>query len=135
VAAPEAELAYPALPDGVRRVLGTLLEAGHQAVLVGGCVRDRLLGAPSGSWDWDAATSALPEEVVRLFPDSTWENRFGTVTVRGEPPIEVTSFRTEGAYPDARRPAEVRFGASLRDDLARRDFTINAIATGLRNTG
>jgi len=128
VAAPEAELAYPALPDGVRRVLGTLLEAGHQAVLVGGCVRDRLLGAPSGSWDWDAATSALPEEVVRLFPDSTWENRFGTVTVRGEPPIEVTSFRTEGAYPDARRPAEVRFGASLRDDLARRDFTVNAIA-------
>lgn len=131
MAAPEVEepeVSYPDLPDTVRHVLAALIDAGHQAVLVGGCVRDRLLGAPHDSWDWDAATSADPEEVEALFPDTTWENRFGTVTVRGSPPVEVTSFRTEGAYRDARRPSEVRFGAPLRDDLARRDFTINAIA-------
>lgn len=126
--APDRQVTYPDLPDTVRGVLGSLLDAGHEVVLVGGCVRDRLLGAPHGSWDWDAATSAAPEEVEALFPNTTWENRFGTVTVRGTPPVEVTSFRTEGAYRDARRPSEVRFGAPLRDDLARRDFTINAIA-------
>lgn len=124
----EADVVYPDLPATVRHVLASLVEAGHEAVLVGGCVRDRLLGAPHDSWDWDAATSAAPEEVEALFPDTTWENRFGTVTVRGAPPVEVTSFRTEGAYQDARRPSEVRFGAPLQDDLARRDFTINAIA-------
>ncbi|MGZ8563079.1 MAG: CCA tRNA nucleotidyltransferase [Candidatus Limnocylindria bacterium] len=128
MAAPDREVAYRDLPDTVRRVLATLIDAGHEVVLVGGCVRDRLLDAPHDSWDWDAATSAAPEEVEALFPHTTWENRFGTVTVRGTPPVEVTSFRTEGAYRDARRPSEVRFGSTLRDDLARRDFTINAIA-------
>lgn len=126
--APDVEVAYPGLPDSVRHVLAALVDHGHEAVLVGGCVRDRLLAMPHDSWDWDAATSAAPEAVEALFPDTTWENRFGTVTVRGTPPVEVTSYRTEGAYRDARRPSEVRFGASLRDDLARRDFTINAIA-------
>lgn len=128
MAAPDLEVAYPDLPDTVRGVLAALINAGHEVVLVGGSVRDRLLGAPHDSWDWDAATSAAPEAVEALFPHTTWENRFGTVTVRGTPPVEVTSFRTEGAYRDARRPSEVRFGAPLRDDLARRDFTINAIA-------
>lgn len=128
MAAPDVEVAYPGLPDSVRRVLAALVDSGHEAVLVGGCVRDRLQDAPHDSWDWDAATSAAPEAVEALFPDTTWENRFGTVTVRGTPPVEVTSYRTEGVYRDARRPSEVRFGASLRDDLARRDFTINAIA-------
>ncbi|MFP5379551.1 MAG: tRNA cytidylyltransferase, partial [Vicinamibacteria bacterium] len=128
MAAPELELAYPDLPASVRGVLGALRGAGHEAVLVGGCVRDPLLAAPHDAWDWDAATSAAPEEVEALFPHTTWENRFGTVTVRGTPPVEVTSFRTEGAYRDARRPSEVRFGATLEDDLARRDFTINAMA-------
>lgn len=128
MAAPDPELTYPDLPASVRGVLGELLRAGHEVVLVGGCVRDRLLAAPHDAWDWDAATSAAPDEVDALFPHTTWENRFGTVTVRGAPPVEVTSFRTEGAYRDARRPSEVRFGAPLEDDLARRDFTINAIA-------
>ena len=128
MAAPDLELAYPDLPASVRNVLSALLAAGHEAVLVGGAVRDRLLGLPHDAWDWDAATSAAPEEIEALFPHTTWENRFGTVTVRGTPPVEVTSFRTEGAYRDARRPSEVRFGAPLQEDLARRDFTINAIA-------
>ena len=128
VAAAPVEFRYPNLPATVRHVLATLADAGHEAVLVGGCVRDRLLGAPAGSLDWDAATSAAPQRVTDLFPGSSWENRFGTVTVRGDPTVEITSYRTEGPYRDARRPAEVRFDATLEDDLARRDFTINAIA-------
>lgn len=123
-----AELTYVDLPADVERVLSTLIDAGHEAVLVGGAVRDHLLGLPHGTWDWDAATSASPDEVAALFADSSWENRFGTVTVRGVPPVEVTSFRAEGDYRDARRPDAVRFGVSLEEDLGRRDFTINAIA-------
>ncbi|HEX5039214.1 MAG TPA: CCA tRNA nucleotidyltransferase [Candidatus Limnocylindria bacterium] len=123
---PDRELVFPHLPDDVARVLHTLTDAGHEAVLVGGSVRDRIVGAPL--WDWDAATSARPEVVAELFPGATWENRFGTVTTMGDPPVQVTSYRAEGAYPDRRRPDEVTFGVSLADDLARRDFTINAIA-------
>ena len=110
-------------------MLRTLGDAGHEAALVGGVVRDRLRGeSMPGSDDWDAATSARPEEVAALFDDATWENRFGTVTIRGEPTVEVTSYRTEGGYRDHRRPDDVRFGASIEQDLARRDFTINAMA-------
>jgi putative nucleotidyltransferase with HDIG domain len=92
-------------------------------------VRDLVRGeAPA---DWDVATSLPPERVAALFPGATWENPFGTVTVRdpgGGPGIEVTTYRVEGAYRDQRRPDEVRWGGSLADDLARRDFTINAMA-------
>ena len=115
------------MPARVAEVLRAIAAAGHEVALVGGCVRDRLLGS-EGGWDWDAATSARPEVVAGLFAAATWENRFGTVTIAGEPPVEVTSYRAEGAYGDRRRPDEVRFGVSLTDDLARRDFTINAIA-------
>jgi tRNA nucleotidyltransferase (CCA-adding enzyme) len=128
VAPESAELTYSDLPANVEHVLATLIGAGHEAVLVGGAVRDHLLGLPHGTWDWDAATSATPEQVAALFESARWENRFGTVTVRGNPPVEVTSYRAEGAYSDARRPDDVRFGVSLHEDLARRDFTINAIA-------
>ena len=124
---PGAELSYPDLPEGVRRVLATIADAGHEVALVGGSVRDPLLGIRHGG-DWDAATSARPEQVAALFPDASWENRFGTVTVAGPPTVEVTSYRAEGGYRDRRRPDEVRFGVSLEEDLARRDFTVNAIA-------
>jgi tRNA nucleotidyltransferase/poly(A) polymerase len=120
------ELAIGDLPDLVVGVLKALADAGHEAVLVGGCVRDRLLGIPHA--DWDAATSAVPEEVVAILPGATWENRYGTVTVVGPPRIEVTSYRAEGSYRDRRRPDDVRFGVSLSDDLSRRDFTVNAMA-------
>ncbi|MEA2652106.1 MAG: hypothetical protein QOI85_1827 [Chloroflexota bacterium] len=127
--APDGELTYVDLPPQVGRVLRTLGEAGHEAALVGGVVRDRLRGeAVRESDDWDAATSARPEEVAALFDDATWENRFGTVTIVGFPTVEVTSYRTEGGYRDRRRPDDVRFGASIDQDLARRDFTINAMA-------
>jgi len=120
------------LPAHVSSVLARLVEAGHEAALVGGCVRDLLRDEPPG--DWDVATSAHPEAVVALFPGSTWENRFGTVTLRVDPPlphgggVQVTPYRSEEGYRDRRRPDRVRFGASLTDDLGRRDFTINALA-------
>jgi putative nucleotidyltransferase with HDIG domain len=121
------ELTYPTLPDRVVHVLRTLADAGHEAALVGGSVRDLLLrGAPTDNWD--VATSAIPEQVVELFAGATWENRFGTVTVGAHPAVEITSYRAEGDYADRRRPSEVRFGVSLDEDLARRDFTINAMA-------
>ena len=125
---PTDDLTHPRLPAHVRRVLETLIGAGHEVALVGGSVRD-LVGGEAGDTDnWDAATSARPEEVAALFAEATWQNRFGTVTIVGPPPVEVTSYRTEGGYSDRRRPDEVRFGASLEEDLARRDFTMNAIA-------
>jgi tRNA nucleotidyltransferase (CCA-adding enzyme) len=125
---PDRELIVPDLPESVVRVLRTLADAGHEVALVGGVVRDRLRGDAVRALDWDAATSAHPEAVAALFAGATWENRFGTVTVTGTPDVEVTSYRTEGGYRDLRRPDDVRFGASLDEDLARRDFTINAIA-------
>lgn len=117
------------LPEPVAAVLAGLAEVGEEAALVGGCVRDLLRGeAPA---DWDVATSAPPEVVAARFPGSTWQNPFGTVTVMvpgGERGIEVTTYRIEGNYRDRRRPDHVRWGRSLIDDLARRDFTMNAIA-------
>jgi tRNA nucleotidyltransferase (CCA-adding enzyme) len=121
-----ARLALPDLPDAPRRVLAVLLDVGHEAVLVGGCLRDLLLGdAPD---DWDVATTAPPEEVSARFPGAVWENRFGTVLVPGPVPVEITTYRSESGYSDRRRPDEVTFHRSLTEDLARRDFTINAVA-------
>ncbi len=117
------------LPAAVGDVLAVLRREGHEAVLVGGCVRDVVRGEVP--FDWDIATSAPPETVAGLFPRSTWENAFGTVTVihpGGEPGIEVTTYRVEAGYRDRRRPDAVRWGSSLHEDLARRDFTINAMA-------
>ena len=114
------------LPEAPRGILATLLAAGHEAVLVGGCVRDLLLGDRPG--DWDVATSARPELVTERFPGSVWENRFGTVLVPGSDAVEITTFRSERGYSDRRRPDEVTFHGSLVEDLARRDFTINAVA-------
>ena len=122
----ERELILAELPPPVAAVLAVLAGAGHEASLVGGCIRDRLLGLDVT--DWDAATSAHPDQVAALFPGASWENRFGTVTILGPPSVEVTSYRAEGAYRDRRRPDEVRFGVSLAEDLSRRDFTINAMA-------
>jgi len=122
------ELQLGQLPEAVAGVLGRLADAGHQAALVGGSLRDLLRGGAPG--DWDVATSAPPEQVAALFPGATWENPFGTVTVRATPgpvSVEVTTFRVEAGYRDQRRPDEVRWGGSLEEDLSRRDFTINAI--------
>ncbi|HVM25833.1 MAG TPA: CCA tRNA nucleotidyltransferase [Candidatus Limnocylindrales bacterium] len=121
-----ASVAIDALPEGPRGVLAALAEAGHEAALVGGCLRDLLRGESPD--DWDVATAALPEQVSALLAGSSWENRFGTVIVPGPVPVEVTTYRSESTYSDRRRPDDVTFHGSLAGDLARRDFTINAIA-------
>ncbi len=121
------------LPIQVSRVTKTLEQAGFQAELVGGCVRDLLLG--KSPKDWDVATDAIPEQITTLFPKTIYENAFGTVTVIDESTtdqslrnIEITPFRLEAKYSDKRHPDSVKFGANLLDDLARRDFTINAMS-------
>ena len=117
-----------AIPDFVREILRTLENAGCEAWLVGGCVRDMRLGRrPS---DYDIATSAAPEETTRLFEKTVPTGvRYGTVTVlAGEGRAEVTTFRGESGYTDARRPSEIFFGVGIAGDLARRDFTVNAMA-------
>ena len=115
-------------PKYVRQILFTLQARGHLAYLVGGCVRDVIMEITPQ--DWDLCTSALPEEVLELFPGSMPTGiRHGTVTVViGSKSSEVTTFRTEGDYRDHRRPDSVTFVSDLITDLSRRDFTMNAIA-------
>lgn len=120
-----------AVPGNVREVCEKLTAAGYQAVAVGGAVRDALLGRAPG--DWDVATSANPDDVMALFPRTIPTGiQHGTVTIvtgKGAAShVEVTTFRGEGAYTDARRPDHVRFGVPLVEDLARRDFRVNAMA-------
>ncbi|MFC7365609.1 MULTISPECIES: CCA tRNA nucleotidyltransferase [Bhargavaea] len=109
-------------------IVGRLREAGHEAVIVGGAVRDRLMGLPAH--DVDVATAALPQEVKTIFPKTADVGiAHGTVMVLDpSPPVEVTTYRTEGIYTDHRRPDHVEYVTSLREDLRRRDFTMNAIA-------
>ena len=120
------------IPHEVRSVSGSLRKAGFEAYLVGGCVRDLLVNREPK--DWDVTTNATPEQIQEVFPDSFYENDYGTVGVKtgSEDPriaiIEVTPYRTESGYSDRRRPDAVEFGTSLLEDLARRDFTMNAIA-------
>ena len=113
-------------------VVERLRRAGFDAALVGGCVRDSLLGLPPH--DYDAATAARPEEIRALFagcPQYDAGSRFGTVAVELDGLwVEVTTFRREEGYADHRRPDRVAFSPRLEDDLARRDFTINAMAWG-----
>ena len=116
-------------------MLQTLEHAGHEAYIVGGCVRDILMDKPPH--DWDVTTSALPQETMTLFDHFAIPTglRHGTVTVRsGGLSCEVTTFRTDGDYPDHRHPAAVTFTRSLREDLARRDLTVNAMAMDVRGT-
>ncbi len=119
------------IPDHVQEVLRRLEGAGYQAVLVGGCVRDLILGREVQ--DWDVATDALPERVRALFPRTVPTGiEHGTVTVvTKEGNVEVTTFRVESAYSDYRHPDQVAFTRDLRQDLGRRDFTINAMALDL----
>ncbi len=120
------------IPKEVELVSSGLRQVGHESYLVGGCVRDLIIGLEPK--DWDITTNATPEQIQAAFPDSFYENDFGTVGVKTGSEdarlaiVEVTPYRTESGYSDKRRPDKVEFGASLLEDLARRDFTINAIA-------
>lgn len=115
-------------PKYVRHILVTLQSRGHPAYLVGGCVRDMLLGVQPH--DWDICTGALPEQVLEIFPGSRPTGlQHGTVTVTlNSRSVEVTTFRSEGDYADHRHPDMVSFVGDLTTDLSRRDFTMNAIA-------
>ncbi|GHV44790.1 polynucleotide adenylyltransferase [Clostridia bacterium] len=118
------------LPPAVSFLIAALERGGFEAYVVGGCVRDSLMGRPPA--DWDVCTSALPAQVNRCFAGHrTVETglKHGTVTlVLDRTPYEITTYRVDGAYADNRRPDRVTFVTRLSDDLARRDFTINAMA-------
>ncbi|MDB5253965.1 MAG: polynucleotide adenylyltransferase [Parcubacteria group bacterium] len=126
------------IPSEVEEISHTLTKAGFEAFVVGGSVRDLLIGkAPT---DWDLTTNATPEQIQALFPHTFYENTYGTVGVVSddtEDPIlktvEVTPYRIESGYSDFRRPDKVEWGNTVEQDLARRDFTMNAIAYDLEN--
>ncbi|MFC1622871.1 CCA tRNA nucleotidyltransferase [Patescibacteria group bacterium] len=132
------------IPKNVITVLNGLEEAGFEAYIVGGCVRDLIMDREPN--DWDLTTNARPEQITEIFEDSFYENDFGTVGVKMETEekkegsdefvkevIEVTTFRVESTYSDRRRPDEVEFAKTLEEDLSRRDFTMNALALKLKN--
>lgn len=125
------------IPIEVKQVAETLERAGYEAFVVGGCTRDLMLGKKPK--DWDITTNAHPEQIQALFPDNYANNDYGTIGVKTESEdstlrvIEVTPYRTEGNYSDARRPDSVTFGVSLQEDLKRRDFTVNALAYRISN--
>ena len=121
------------LPQKVNRIITSLQNAGFEAYAVGGCVRDSILGREPG--DWDITTSAMPVETKALFEKTVDTGiEHGTVTVLLEREgFEVTTYRIDGKYEDSRHPKEVTFTRSLKEDLLRRDFTINAMAYNEKN--
>lgn len=116
------------MPEGAKYVIEVLEGAGYEAYIVGGCVRDSILGRNPD--DWDITTSAMPEQVKALFRRTVETGiQHGTITVLiGQEGYEVTTFRVDGDYEDGRHPKQVSFTRSLKEDLLRRDFTINAMA-------
>ena len=119
------------IPDGASRILARLNQYGYEAYLVGGCVRDLVMGRKPH--DWDICTNAKPEQVVDIFKDKHVIEaglKHGTVSVVDDGVYEVTTYRIDGEYEDGRHPKKVKFVSDLREDLARRDFTINAMALG-----
>ncbi len=131
------------IPQEVKQVLQALTDAGFEAYIVGGCVRD--LTVKCSPKDWDITTNAKPEQVQEIFPDSFYENNFGTVGVKVNPfltvgkkdrehdIVEVTTYRIESTYSDNRRPDEIKFAKTLEEDLSRRDFAMNALALDINN--
>ncbi|TSC94080.1 MAG: poly(A) polymerase [Parcubacteria group bacterium Licking1014_1] len=126
------------IPKEVKNIIDKLEEAGFEAYIVGGCVRDFLLRVEPE--DWDVTTNAKPEEIQRVFPDSFYENKFLTVTARTGSKnlklqeIEITTYRYEAKYSDKRHPDEVKYAKTLEEDLSRRDFTINAMALEVKKS-
>lgn len=125
------------IPKYVQNTIKNIEKAGFEAYIVGGCVRDLLTQNPPK--DWDITTNAKPKEILKIFPDSVYENNFGTVGIKIKEKdktidvIEITTYRIESNYSDKRRPDEVKFTKNLEDDLKRRDFTINAMALRVKS--
>jgi tRNA nucleotidyltransferase (CCA-adding enzyme) len=119
------------MPKTAGAILTKLSAAEYEVYITGGVIHDLFLGRPA--YDWDFTTSAVPEDILRIFPDGFYNNRFGTVGVTDEslpekPIFDITTFRTESGYNDRRHPEHVTWGSSLKEDVIRRDFTINAMA-------
>lgn len=118
------------IPDYILNIINKIEESGYEAYIVGGCVRDYFLDKTPN--DWDITTSALPEDILRIFaqlPTIPTGIRHGTVTVIADKmPVEITTYRIDGEYTDNRRPESVTFSQNITDDLSRRDFTVNAMA-------
>ncbi len=120
------------IPKEVISTIKKLQKAGYEAYAVGGCVRDALRNIPPK--DWDITTNAKPEEIRKIFPKSFYENKFGTVTAQTNSKdktlseIEMTTYRIDEKYSDKRHPDKIRFAKTIKEDLARRDFTVNAMA-------
>jgi len=131
------------IPQTIGDIVAQLEEAGFLAYLVGGCVRDMLIKQEPK--DWDIATNATPDQVQKLFPESVYENEFGTVGIKVKDKkgngkseetqvIEVTTFRKEIGYSDKRHPDKIVFAQTIEEDIARRDFTINAMAAQIQKS-
>lgn len=119
------------IPAFIQPTINTIKQSGHRVYIVGGPVRDMILNRPINNWD--LATNAKPEEILKLFPDGFYNNQFGTVGLAIENEgkkliVEITTFRTESNYEDSRHPSTVNWANTIEEDLARRDFTINAMA-------
>lgn len=117
------------LPPFVKKIIKKFQEKDFEIYIVGGAVRDLIMGKEVV--DWDFTTNATPEQILEIFPEGFYDNQFGTVGIsdKSSPkPYEITTFRIEGKYEDKRRPDKVRWGKNLEEDLGRRDFTINAMA-------
>lgn len=122
------------IPPFVEEVLEKFEKKDFEIYVVGGAVRDLLQGRSVD--DWDFTTNATPKQIQKVFPDSFYDNKFGTVGIAQdgqENPLEITTFRTEHGYSDARRPDKVKWGKTLKEDVKRRDFTINAMALKKEN--
>lgn len=126
------------IPNDIIQVCKKIEDSGYEAYLIGGCVRD--LALKRSVKDWDITTNAIPEEIQKIFPDSFYDNSFGTVGIpikKGDETqtiVEVTTFRTDESYGDHRRPTNVNWGTSLEEDVTRRDFTINSLALKITDT-
>jgi len=116
-----------ALPATVLEFMNTIRESGFEVYVVGGAVRNLILNKPVTNWDF--TTNATPEKIQKLFPDSFYHNTYGTVTIKnGNDLFEITPFRKESNYTDNRHPEKIEWAKTVGEDLARRDFTINAMA-------
>jgi len=132
------------IPLEVLEIIKKLNESDFEAYIVGGCVRDLIMSQVKEPKrkpkDWDITTNALPKQIQKLFPDSVYENKFGTVAVKTNSKdhnlkiIEVTAFRKEGKYSDKRHPDKIELAKTIEEDLSRRDFTVNAMAIKFKNT-
>ncbi len=124
------------IPEKIKEILAKIEAAGFETYIVGGSVRDLLMEREVK--DWDLTTNARPEEVMQIFPDSFYENNFGTVGIKireeeTSEVVEITTYRIESNYSDKRHPDKIKFAKTLEEDLKRRDFTINALALKITN--